>query len=95
MHLTVKGCLELASAPKRDRFAVYLSDRTQFVKLDGSSSHSIHLAQGVPQGSVLGPILYSLYTSPLSDIADQHGMNYHFYADNSQALHFLQDKLSQ
>ena len=67
-----------------DWFVSYLSDRTQFVKLDGSSSHSIHLAQGVPQGSVLGPILYSLYTSPLSDIADQHGMNYHFYADDSQ-----------
>ena len=65
-------------------FVSYLSDRTQFVKLDGSSSHSIHLAQGVPQGSVLGPILYSLYTSPLSDIAEQHDMNYHFYADDSQ-----------
>ena len=63
----------------RDRalewFVSYLSDRTQFVKLDGSSSQSIHLPQGVPQGSVLGPILYSLYTSPLSDIANQHGMN--------------------
>ena len=36
-----------------DWFVSYLSDRTQFVKLDGSSSHSIHLTQGVPQGSVL------------------------------------------
>ena len=68
----------------RDRalewFVSYLSDRTQFVKLDGSSSESIHL----PQGSVLGPILYSLYMSPLSDIAHQHGMTCHFYADDSQ-----------
>ena len=72
----------------RDRafkwFVSYLSDRTQVVKLDGSSSQSIHLPQGVPQGSVLGPILYSLYTSPLSDIANQHGMKCHFYADDSQ-----------
>ena len=72
----------------RDRalelFVSYLSDRTQFVKLDGSLSESIHLPQGVPQGSVLGPILYSLYTSPLSDIAHQHGMKCHFYADDSQ-----------
>ena len=72
----------------RDRalelFVSYLSDRTQFVKLNGSLSESIHLPQGVPQGSVLGPILYSLYTSPLSDIAHQHGMKCHFYADDSQ-----------
>ena len=72
----------------RDRalewFVSYLSDRTQFVKLDGSSSESIHLPQGVPQGSVLDPNLYSLYTSPLSDIAHQHGMRCHFYADDSQ-----------
>ena len=62
----------------------YLSDRTQFVRIQDVSSHVNDLPYGVPQGSVLGPLLYSLYTSPLGDIARSYSLSYHFYADDTQ-----------
>ena len=62
----------------------YLSDRMQYVFVDGGTSLKHTLQCGVPQGSVLGPILYLLFTSPLSDIVKKFNLSYHFYADDSQ-----------
>ena len=62
----------------------YLTDRTQLVKVDDASSTVRPLHRGVPQGSVLGPMLYLLYTSPLGDIVREHGLSFHFYAYDSQ-----------
>ena len=56
----------------------YSSDRTQFVRIQDVSSHVNDLTYGVPQGSVLGPLLYSLYTSPLGDIARSYDLSNHF-----------------
>ena len=66
-------------------FKSYLSGRTHSVKVDGTLLHPAALQYGVPQGSVIGPILFSLYTNPISSIMHSHSsINHHFYADDTQ-----------
>ena len=66
-------------------FKSYLSGRTHSVKVGSTLSHPAALHYGVPQGSVLGPILFSLYTYPTGSIIHSHSsINYHFYANDTQ-----------
>ncbi len=65
-------------------FASYLADRTQSVSVNCSHSGKQPLKYGVPQGSVLGPILFTIYTSALSDILAEDELNYHCFADDTQ-----------
>ena len=65
-------------------FASYLCDRLQAVRIGAAISDFVRLVFGVPQGSVLGPILFTIYTAPLGAIVRRHGLLYHFYADDTQ-----------
>ena len=67
-----------------DLLTSYLSNRTMSVLIDSTPSPPTAVNTGVPQGSVLGPLLFSLYTSPISDIFSNSPVAFHLYADDTQ-----------
>ena len=62
----------------------YLSVRTQRVRLGAKKSSITRLVCGVPQGSLLGPILFVLYTVDLIPLIQSHSLSAHLYADDTQ-----------
>ena len=62
----------------------YLAMRSQTVRFGSASSAPSDCSCGVPQGSVLGPILFTVYVSPIASVAYEHHVNQQQYADDTQ-----------
>ena len=62
----------------------YLSDRSQSINIGNEFSSKSPLSRGVPQGSVLGPLLFTLYTTPISHLLNTLSLPHHLYADDTQ-----------
>ena len=87
-------------------FSSYLTDRTNYVCLSYLCSAFAPVHSGVPQGSVLGHILFTMYIKPLSAIIDSHSVIHHSFADDlrlqmsappdriSELLHSMQSCIS-
>lgn len=61
-------------------FSNYLSDRMKCIQFAGSSSSLLHVLKGVPQGSILGLLLFSIYVNICDNVLDAA---FHFYADDA------------
>ena len=64
-----------------DWFQSYLSDRKQYVEINGKSSELLDITCGVPQGSVLGPLLFLIYINDLPNMSKI--LNFYLYADDT------------
>ena len=63
------------------------SDGKQYVLLDDQKSTEMSLEFGVPQGSVLGPVLFILYTTPFTCLIEKHSLRHEMFADDTQLNH--------
>ena len=68
----------------KEQWFSYLSNRTQTISMNNLKSDPAPVPYGVPQGSVLGSVLFVLYTTPLSDGIERHSIHHHSFADDTQ-----------
>ncbi len=65
-------------------FHSYLEGRTFTLQIGNNGSSAAPVSYGVPQGSILGQLLFSLYMIPLGSIFNKFGISYHSYADDTR-----------
>ena len=95
-HTTLLNCLKSwfrVCGTALKWFTAYLSHRFQAIKIGSTLSELHELLFEVPKGSILGPLLFSLYTTPLSKVIGMHtDIKFHFYADDTQLLIHMSHK---
>ena len=79
------------SGPALNWVSSYLACRSQSVRFGQAESSSVGCEYGVPQGSVLGPLLFTLYVSPIAKVISSFGVNQTQYADDTQLYIALND----
>src|SRR5258706_214466 len=69
----------------------YISDRSQYVRIGQKQSVTTTCECGIAQGSVLGPLFYTLYVAPIASVIASFGVNHVQYADDTQLYMALDD----
>ena len=75
-------------------FHSYLENRSFVVEIDDGMSERGEMTTGVPQGTILAPILFSIYSIELYHILQRYNIDCHFYADDTQLMVTINDKES-
>ena len=65
----------------------FLTDRHQIFQVGPDRSPMVIVLYGLPQGTILGPQMYILYTADIESILERHGVKMHLYADDTQLYH--------
>ena len=67
-----------------NRFKIHLTNRTQYFDCNGISLSIREIATGVPRGSILGPLLFTIYMNDIQNVSDN--LNFISYADDTTLL---------
>ena len=77
-HYEIRGLLN-------EWFCSYLTSRQQFISVNNSDSDPLQITCGVPQGSVLGPVLFLIYMNHFTNCSSI--FDFHLFADDTNLFH--------